>query len=184
MKARLLITVLSLACLAATGQEWRIHIDEPGPDGRPYQMQQQPHRTGDTIPAGWVLMTTAELNAYKASKASEVSAWLEVARTRPTRQEQAVRLLQERLESAGGPLKELRVMEAQCEMLRGLWRMVNASALTNRLTAGQLARMDDNNSKLARVLNWIKDTKDAIQNIATNAAAIQPSLGDPGELAP
>lgn len=140
--------------------------------------------TGGAIPDGWVVMTDAQVAANYESTAEEQERIRKVEMTKPARQRQVVEGLEDRLESSGGMLKHMRLIEAQCEMLRGLWRMAGESALTSRLTGAQFRRMEKNDAQLARVLDWIRAAKDAVSDIATNAAPVRPSLPDPGELEP
>lgn len=179
MRLALLILFASLSCSAGWyGTNW-VHLNSDPNDlianGRVDQTQRY---VGQTPEPGWQMMTDAEIEANHLAYAAEQEQLRKVDSTRPRRKQAVIRALVEKVEDAGGLPKYLRVIQGQAEMLRGLWRMVNASALTNRLTTPQFNRMEANDAQLAKLLSWFAEARNAIENIETNTAPVKPTLPD------
>lgn len=183
---RLFLCLIWFALASSATADWQVLLCQGDPDGRPdgWPIQKQRDR-GQALPDGWVRMTEAQLASQVAARSVAMADWREVQATRPRREADVIDQLKFRIQNSGGAFGDLRILESQCELLRGLWEMVNATpGLTNRLTPAQFRRMERNDAKLGRVLRWISDAKDAVADIATNAAPVRPVLPDDGELEP
>lgn len=168
------VTLMMAISISSFGQQFKVLLwtnDPSGiPDGWPHRVNY--YTPGETLPEGWIIMSAAELDAQKTSRTAAMTLWEANQKLGPQKLNQLESRINNDLQNSQTFEKQLTFYEMTASMLRGMWHCIKGTAVTNRLSSAQYELMENYDTKMQRVINYVNKIREIHSQIETNAAAV------------